>query len=695
MVSILLYLSLVALLAWEEMVIHSRKVPLTLSILFSFVVSIHSTDQKLAVWNCALENSNTFSEFSLMNVQECSNISSNYRLAHQLNGQIVQAVNYFDISVTECTFVADYFASYCSYSLLTGYRQWSSENVAAKIQMKLSKSECDNALKTKFLRYQDRMYYGKNDILTIPLSPSNTANGWLTLRGSTSGNTGTCTPEAFFINNVLFPNHVLTMNYEIRVEQRHGIFNTARKVIKLNNIMLPNVPSGSFYSFQFGNYFWHPLPEGNLTKGCWKEIADGFLDIYMSGSSKHSLIGVFESAYTNQSLAVALSHKTSLCIENSCRDAYKLTMIRDTYIVTYNIGQSRISLDTVSGSNINKMNNLHLNVASVFLDQELRLRSTFETVARELCHNNRATILSNIKEYVNNIILPMNQIQNDARFFIKAGSVLYAIKCIQTEAMLRTEQFCSDKVPVTFLQNNYSVDSYLDPLTYVLTPTAMRVPCSDILLQKFNLMKIDGSTFWLCRSSVGWHQECAPPEEISPLQPGTLFMPNDKTFTPSLYTEEQLESLENLQWHNNIKEETVDEWNTFLQHNVKKGSQPKRNFLHEYFKTITNPFSKLFFYNIILQHIWPLIAIQFLLTSAFSVTRLTQHIIKLYRKEKITVAFFLKLPSIIFISLFPCAPGPQELKHTCDCPCKDAEFAAHISREVENIERQRFLQNLL
>ena len=71
-----------------------------------------------------------------MNVQECSNISSNYRLAHQLNGQIVQAVNYFDISVTECTFVADYFAAYCSYSLLTGYRQWSSENVAAKIQMK-------------------------------------------------------------------------------------------------------------------------------------------------------------------------------------------------------------------------------------------------------------------------------------------------------------------------------------------------------------------------------------------------------------------------------------------------------------------------------------------------------------------------------------------------------------------------------
>ena len=309
------------------MVIRTRKPLLILSTLFSFISNVASTT-KLAVWNCALENSNTYSEFSLMNVQDCSNISSDYRLAHQLNGQIVQAVNYLDISVTKCTFIADYFTSYCSYSLLTGYRQWNSENVASKIQMKLTKTECSNALKNKILRYQDRHYYGKNDILTIQLSPSSTADGWLTLRGSTSGNTGTCIPDTFFVNNVFFPSHVLTMKYEIRIELQHGIFNTARKIIKITDLVLPNVPSGSFYSFQFGNYYWTPLPEGNLTSECWREIADGFLDIYASGSSKHSLIGVFESAYTNQSLAVALSQKTSLCIGNTCRNAYKLSMIR-------------------------------------------------------------------------------------------------------------------------------------------------------------------------------------------------------------------------------------------------------------------------------------------------------------------------------------------------------------------------------
>ena len=84
----------------------------------------------------------------------------------------------------------------------------------------------------------------------------------------------------------------------------------------------------------------------------------------------------------------------------------------------------------------------------------------------------------------------MSQISNDARFFVRSGSVLYAIKCIQTEAVLRTEKFCFDKVPVTFIKNNRSVNSYLDPLTYVLTPTAIRIPCSDILLQKFNLLNV-------------------------------------------------------------------------------------------------------------------------------------------------------------------------------------------------------------
>ena len=677
------------------MVIRTRKPLLILSTLFSFSSNVASTT-KLAVWNCALENSNTYSEFSLMNVQDCSNISSDYRLAHQLNGQIVQAVNYLDISVTKCTFIADYFTSYCSYSLLTGYRQWNSENVASKIQMKLTKTECSNALKNKILRYQDRHYYGKNDILTIQLSPASTADGWLTLRGSTSGNTGTCIPDTFFVNNVFFPSHVLTMKYEIKIELQHGIFNTARKIIKIADIVLPNVPSGSFYSFQFGNYYWTPLPEGNLTYECWREIADGFLDIYASGSSKHSLIGVFESAYTNQSLAVALSQKTSLCIGNACRNAYKLTMIRDTYIITYNLtGQSRISLDTVSGSNVNKMNNLHLSVASVFLDQEVRLRSTFETVARELCQNNRNTILSNIKTYINNIILPMSQISNDARFFVRSGSVLYAIKCIQTEAVLRTERFCFDKVPVTFIKDNRSVNSFLDPLTYVLTPTAIRIPCSDILLQKFNLMKSDGSTFWLCRSSVGWHQECAPPEEISPLQPSALFMPSDRTLNPSLYSGEQLNALNELQWHKNLKEETVDEWNEFLQNNIKKENKPKRIFLHEFFNSIVNPLGKQFLYSIVLRHIWPIIAIHCLVTSFVSVARIIKNIRKHYYKEGLTSSFLLKLPSVVFFSLVPCVPGPQELNQICECPCKDADFAAQISRGVETIERQRFLQNLL
>ena len=117
--------------------------------------------------------------------------------------------------------------------------------------------------------------------------------------------------------------------------------------------------------------------------------------------------------------------------------------------------------------------------------------------------------------------------------------------------------------------------------------------------------------------------------------------------------------------------------------------------LHEFFNSIVNPFGKQFLYSIVLRHIWPIIAIHCLVTSFVSVARTIKNIRKHYHKEGLTCSFLLKLPSVVLFSLVPCVPGPQELNQICECPCKDADFAAQISREVETIERQRFLQNLL
>ena len=81
----------------------------------------------LVAWNCDLKDSLQFSEFSLMQVQTCANISSQYNKPHDIMGQVVQAKKYEDMSVIECKFLASFYTAYCSYNLISGYRLWDSQ----------------------------------------------------------------------------------------------------------------------------------------------------------------------------------------------------------------------------------------------------------------------------------------------------------------------------------------------------------------------------------------------------------------------------------------------------------------------------------------------------------------------------------------------------------------------------------------
>ena len=662
------------------------------SLLFLPIHAIDISRQKIAAWDCNLNNTRKFTEFSLMHVSACTNISTDYQLASESDAQLIKAVTYLDISVISCQLIADYYTNYCSYSLLSGYRIWGSQNLVSGIQMKLSRSECKNAISTQKLQYQDKHYFGKMSLLTIPIPPSLTGTGWMTLRGETSSDTGTCFPDSFFVGTEFFPSHVLTMRYNIIIKNEHGVFNTRRQIISVGEINIPNQPSGKYYSPAYRNFFWEKIPAGNLTDNTWREISHGSVKIYNSRSQKHADIALFENTVINQSIAFAIRKRTSLCIHNSCRTAYELEM-KYIFLVLYNVGQSKIPLEEVSGSNLNKLENLHSSLTSVFLSQELRLTASFELVSRELCKLSREIIKSNINDYIKNVLSPKYDQANHFRFHIKAGSVLYAIRCTETAVTIRSnEPDCSDLVPITYLYNNVSKDAYIDPLTYVIKPFAVHTPCSDILIHKYSLMRSDGKPFWLCKSTSGWNIDCKPPAELSPLQPDSPFLPAEKLISPNLYSTEQIQSVENLQWSKNLKDENLQDWSRFLD-SVKIKKYKNKHFFHNLSHFVAPSYLTQIIYNIFLGNIWPILVANYMINAVISLVRATFKIKNLYKTTGFSKRFFVQSPIFMFLALFP-INTPTETYPTCDCPCKRSSFASEISEEIEAKERQRFLANL-
>ena len=659
----------------------------------------------LIAWNCDLKNSLEFSEFSLMQVETCANVSSQYKSPYQIMGQVVQAKKYEDMSVTSCMLIASFYTAYCSYNLISGYRQWDSQGQIMNMHIQLSESECERALRTKQLRYTDRTYYAKQNFLTIDLSPACTAEGWLTLRGSSDPTRGTCIPESFKLGRKLYESHVLTMQYSVDIKQVHAVFNTAKRLIRINDhLVLPNNLSGSFFSPTVGNFHWEKIPMGNLTDNHWLEVAYGKVTIYEPNKINVSMpIAIIDANTTGIGLAFSLRESTSLCHSFTCRTAYR-TQLKDVYLVVYSIfGQSRWSLDQVSGSEVNRLLNLEASLASVYLSQELRLSSTFETISRQLCQRNREVILTNIQDYINNVLVQGDTSESKGRYFVRSGSVLYSIRCKEQIAWLRGDtNKCYEHAPVFYKdKNNVRISAYMDPITYVLTPHSSEKPCNDILPFKFNFMAMDGTSEWICRTSHGWNVDCSAPRTLSPMQPGTLYVANDKMILSTLYSPEQLDSLESMQWDNSEKQVDLHEWETYLQRIKLDNPDMSTPTYFEHMWTavqdIEDIFSSSFWLKMAMKHVMPIILLNYAINVLLNIVRAVFHIRRLYRAGGATVALFARACIGIVASFFPVFAlstfnDPPPKPHVCRCEAPD--FVDGIVKAVEERERQKFLRNL-
>ena len=679
---------------------------LTLTVNISLPESIirdGDSSTQISAWSCNLKDSLQFSEYSLMRVGRCANISNQYSNPSIHNGQLIQAKKYEDISVLLCSLKASFYTASCSYSLITGSRLWGKENRISNIQIELTRSECENALTSKILKYTDRTYYAKHNFLTIDLSPANTASGWMTLRGQSQPETGKCNPESFQLERKTYNSHLLMMKYEVEIKWIHAVFSTARRVIRLDkHTLIPSTLTGSYFSPQLGNFHYDKIDDGNLTDHHWVEITRGGVQLYEPTSMNGSMpIAILQTHETEANLAFSLYKQTKICISFSCRQAYKVEL-KDVYLIIFDTtGQSHWPLELASGSEVNRLLNLEASLASVYLTRELALSSSFEKISRALCERSRETILSNIQNYVSNVLIQQDVKEEDTRFFLRAGSVLYAIKCFERIAILRTNSSkCHKDVPIFYTNShNKQEAAFLDPITYIIKPYSSPVPCNDILPFKFNLLSIDGSSTWICKNSNGYDVDYSPPITLEPLHPGKLYQPQDKKIIPSMYSETQLLSLENIQWQETHQKVDIQEWESYLQ--KIKTRNPNVSVM-TYFENIKNAidevshiFSKNFWIQLAFKHFMPIILINYIATIIFHIIKTIIRSSRVYKTAGINITFFLHILIGAITSFFPIiSKFESNIPNQCSCPCTETDFVRKITKAVEEEERQKFLNNL-
>ena len=309
--------------------------------------------------------------------------------------------------------------------------------------------------------------------------------------------------------------------------------------------------------------------------------------------------------------------------------------------------------------------------------------------------------MANIQDYINHVLIQQDTHETQGRYFVRAGSVLYSIKCKEQIAWLRSDTTeCFEHAPIFYKnKNDIQIAAFVDPITYIIHPTSTTKQCNDILPYKFNLLALDGTSEWICRTSHGWNIDCKAPHMLSPMHPGTLYVADDKMILSNLYSQTQLDSLEDMQWESTEEKIELHEWELYLQ--KIKSDNPNVSTL-TYFEnlkiaidSVSDIFSSSFWVKMALKHIMPILLLNYIMNVVLNMIKAAFFVKRSYLAEGITVALFAKACISLVASFFPVFalstfnnPSPKK------CRCEQPEFEDDLVKLVTERERQRFLRNL-
>ena len=640
-------------------------------------------------YNCNIRDNLAYNQFSLLEVKKCDNVSSIYNPSFKKSAQLIQRKRIQTTQVLHCSLLVSLMTSYCSTDVFSGARQWDSNNLLTDVQLRLSKSECSNALKDNILQYQDRLYYGSSDYITISLPQGGRASGWQVLRGKIYPSKGTCEGDSFSINNRLFSSHTLSMRYTINIQYVEGKINVRQEVMRVDGFIITDLKANKFFHPDLGNFHWNFI-DSNLTSSDWLEISKGHAEIFKANNSETQAIAYIK---TNESrLAMTLGVETDVCLFHTCRTAFS-TNLQDVYLVLHDNGQNYWNLDTVSGTQISRLAQFQAISNSVFISQEINLSNSFDRISNLFCQKSREIITGSIDNFLENTVDHMNE----KVFIYKQGSVIYSFSCKNQVIWLapQNDSRCYENPRIIYKNSNNKLRvGYVNPTSWVILNESKVITCPDILQYKIGLRTLDFQLEWLCRSPTGsWSTDCNPPQIVSPLHPGKLYKTKMSLIHTNLYTEKQINDLENAQWSTIENKVLINELEEILQNGLRisPGSNIEDLLRSLISKTSINSQGLLENHYVYLfeKYLYKIIQLWYVLNILTNLCGTLRQIRKIYTTKNFNLKTVFSL--IIQITRILC-PLMNENKHRC--PCMESDFKDTLYAYVELQEREKFLKHL-
>ena len=666
--------------------------------------------KKIIGYDCDLANGATYTEFSLLDVGKCRNVSNQFQERRESWAQVIKRKEEGEIEVTHCQVRLSWAVANCGTGVYT--RVWNQVDIVTGEMTKIEKERCLRAYDDKHLSLNNyRNNYGASTkTIEISLDDDRTARGWVYIQGSEHLSKNTCTYSSFAFRGTYYSTHILKMKYDIIIDKIKAKLNYKAKILKLSEKLgTKNIEKGSLFDSKAGLYVFDKLMAGEVANTLeYEEIIKGKATLFPPyNANKTQPIVMLQPqdcplcSPRKTQTAMLLQSETKVCIGDiGCKMAFS-THIRGVYVIiterSWEEGPSFFKLKSLSATQEDKFIDLKATLGNYFLQTEIRLESSFNTVAQLLCEQSRQLIMANMERHA--LMTIGDSESTKGKDIMRRGSILYVMQCKKITVKLTANiTSCHHDIPVTYknLITNKTEKAFLNAVTHNLQPDSPITECSTIFPLKLAVQNIFEGTEYICFTpALLLDPFCAAPSFLEPLDVKKIFEPSTSNIDYGLYTVAQLEHINMLQYES-LRQEVFNADLNAVSHGKDAGTRSINGISNFVENTIENSGDKIrrlilpsFLHGIIwcYDQAYTLI---FLGLFASVILRVG-YAIKRGIKE-LQTGQSCKLLTMDFIFRIVKAFLPSSNK--CKCNCTDVNFVQEVHSQIIKREREQFLEEL-
>ena len=666
--------------------------------------------KKIIGYDCGLSTGASYTEFSLLEVERCRNVSSLFLEERRTWGQVIKRKSEGQVQVTHCQVRLSWAVAFCGQAFHT--RLWNQIDIISGEMANIDTVRCVQAYNEKHLSLNNyRNNYGastKN--IEIPLEDDRTARGWLYIQGSEHQTQSSCTYSSFAFRGLYYKQHILKMKFDIVVDQFEAKLSYKTGILKLNSKLgTKELNKGYVFDSRTGLYVFDKIIMGKISNTEeYEEIIRGKATIFNPRNNNETqpilLLEPQECPLCKpkgSQVAMLMSSETTVCLNDvGCKTAYS-THIEGVFVILtdrkWSEGPSFFTLKSLSPSIDDKFIDLKAIMGNIYLSAELKLETSFNTVAQLLCQQSRQMIMTNMKEHA--LMTVGNSDSVRGKDFMIRGSILYVLQCREIVVNLRTNvTVCHHDIPIQYtnMVTNITENKFLNAVTHNIQPESGSTECSTIFPIKIAVVNEYHSTEYICYTpALLLEPNCAPPNILKPLDIKKMYEPSTSNIDIGLYTQEQLDNVNNMQFEG-LRQEMFNADLKDLAGGRKVSKESREsinkiitNALKDSEDTIRKIILPAFLHGIIwfYDQTYALIFAGLFISVLIKLTHTVRKIKSGIKEGASCRKLILYIMSGLIKAFMPTTSK-------CQCKCTSDDFIREISEEVNKRERQLFLDEL-